>query len=288
MKRKLVILAAVCAVLAACLFIVRWLWPKMVTEHDQHFNLAMLALTAVAALAAVPSLYEWISGLLRSDQPAILNATDQIPAPVVDFVGRDKEIKEIVRYLRGGGAPIACIHGIGGAGKSELARRVAASVRKQFSNAQLIVDMRGTDAAPIPAEDALARCVRAFVGQEDKLPDSPEERRAIYAKQLQGKRVIVLLDNVRDDAHARLLIPPPGCALLLTSRTQLSLPGIRCWKVDELTTTEAKELLREVAKRPIGPEALQRIVTLCSHRPRGWELPVYPCRCLARRICEKA
>jgi hypothetical protein len=93
---------------------------------------------------------------------AQLTARYQLRAPVGDFVGREKEIAALTAAVRGGSsAAISGISGMGGIGKTELALYVADKLRDAYPDAQLVIDMRGTDDPPRDPADALASCVRA-------------------------------------------------------------------------------------------------------------------------------
>ncbi|MGE0886043.1 MAG: hypothetical protein AB7P14_21115 [Blastocatellales bacterium] len=81
----------------------------------------------------------------------------QLRAPVGDFVGRENEIAELIAELTGGGqVGISGISGLGGIGKTELALVVANRLIPNFPDAQLMVEMRGTDPTPRRSENFLS------------------------------------------------------------------------------------------------------------------------------------
>ena len=191
----------------------------------------------------------------------------QLRAPVGDFVGREKEIDELLATLRGGGsAAITGISGMGGIGKTELAFYVANKLRDAYPDAQLVVDMRGTDDPPRDPADALAACIRAFAGLEQQLPDDVQALTRIYRSVLEGKRALILLDNAHDGAQARPLLPPAGSALLVTSRNVVTLPRMTRVTLEQLSPAEARELLRGIASR-IPEDVADRICFLCGYLP---------------------
>jgi len=197
----------------------------------------------------------------------IIPTLHQLRAPVGDFVGRGKEIDDLLATLRGGGnAAISGISGMGGIGKTELALYVAERLRDTYPDAQLVLDMRGTDAAPRDPSDALASCIRGFVGLEQRLPDDIEELKRLYTSVLEGRRALVLLDNAYDNAQVRPLLPPVGSALLVTSRETIPIPGMRRVTLEELRPVEARELLNGIAPR-VAPEIADRICFLCGYLP---------------------
>jgi tetratricopeptide (TPR) repeat protein len=66
------------------------------------------------------------------------------------------------------------------------------------------------------------------------------------------------------------LIPPAGCALLVTSRQRFTLPGLQAKNLDVLPPREAKELLLRIAPR-IDGEA-EAIAKLCGYLPLALRL----------------
>jgi tetratricopeptide (TPR) repeat protein len=191
----------------------------------------------------------------------------QLRAPVSDFVGRGKEIDALIDALRKGeSAGISGISGMGGIGKTELALLVANRLRPEYADAQLFIDMRGTADKPLAAADALAACVRAFIGADAKLPEDIDELIKLYRSTLDGVRALILLDNAADSAQVRPLLPPSGCALLVTSRETLALPGMKRLTLEQLQPQEARDLLTRIAPRT-PPGIADRISYLCGYLP---------------------
>lgn len=197
----------------------------------------------------------------------VIPTLHQLRAPVGDFVGREQEIADLLAALRGGAsAAISGISGLGGIGKTELALYVAERLRDVYPDAQLVVDMRGTDERPRDPADALAACIRPFLELEQRLPDDLQELTRIYRSVLEGKRALILLDNASDGAQARPLMPPAGSALFVTSRETISLPGLKRVTLEQLSPVEARELLRSIAPR-VHADTADRICFLCGYLP---------------------
>lgn len=209
-------------------------------------------------------LHRWLS-----DNPAASaqsTARHQLRAPVGDFVGRAKEIAGLTAALRGGGAAIIGISGMGGIGKTELSLYIAGRLRDAYPDAQLVLDMHGTNNTPRDPADALASCIRAFVGLEKKLPDGLEELTRLYRSALEGKRSLVLLDNASDSTQVSPLMPPAGSALIVTSRGVIALPGMQRLTLEQLQPAEARELLTSIAPHAASGIADQ-ICYLCGYLP---------------------
>lgn len=191
----------------------------------------------------------------------------QLRAPVADFVGRQEEINGLTNALRNGGhASISGISGMGGVGKTELALLVANQLRGDYPDAQLFIEMRGTNEQPLTPADALAACIRPFVGLEAKLPADINELTRLYRGNLSNKRVLVVLDNAANQAQMSPLLPPAGCALLVTSRNAIALPGLMRIALDQLKPNEARHLLLSITPR-VRSEMADQICELCGYLP---------------------
>lgn len=190
-------------------------------------------------------------------------ALHQLRAPVIDFVGREREIDTLISALRSGRH--AGISGMGGIGKTELALLVAQRVANDYRDAQFFLSLRGTDAKPRPPEEVLASCIRAFIGAEASLPDDRDQLLQRYRSELSGKRVLLLLDNAFDNAQVQGLLPPAGSVVLVTSRQALTLPGITRLKLNPLTSEEGQKLLLEIAAH--AEPAAEEICEYCGYLP---------------------
>lgn len=98
-------------------------------------------------------------------EATVTTALHQLRAPVGDFVGREKEIETLINALRHESrACITGISGMGGIGKTELALLVAERLRDDYPDAQFFINLQGTDTNPRSPQDAMAICIRTFLG----------------------------------------------------------------------------------------------------------------------------
>ncbi|OKI62904.1 AfsR/SARP family transcriptional regulator [Streptomyces sp. MJM1172] len=218
--------------------------------------------------------------LARAEDPAPAAAAvhmkpAQLPATVPDFTGRTPFVSELGAILSGAEGQVMAVSalaGIGGVGKTTLAVHVAHAARPHFPDGQLYVDLQGTEPRPAEPEAVLGSFLRALGTPDTAIPDSPAERAALYRSALDGRRVLVLLDNARDAAQVRPLLPgTAGCAALVTSRVRMSgLAGAHLVDLDVMSPEEALQLFtRIVGTERVAAErqAALDVVGACGFLP---------------------
>src|SRR5215469_5138491 len=154
----------------------------------------------------------------------------QLPATISAFTGRAAELQALTRILdRAGAGPpgtvvISAIGGTAGVGKTALALHWAHQIADRFADGQLYVNLRGFDPSGTPVGPAEA--VRGFLDAlgvpSDRIPPGPDARAGLYRSLVAGKRLLIVLDNARDEPQVRPLLPAsPGSLVIVTSRNQL-------------------------------------------------------------------
>lgn len=204
-----------------------------------------------------------------SANPIQLNALHQLPPPPGDFVGREEELEELRKAIEQGGATISGLTGQGGVGKTALALKLADGLTGKFPDAQIYLDLKGVSDKPLTPGEAMGHVIRAF-HPERKIPEAEQELSGVYRSVLHEKKALLLMDNARDAAQVRPLIPQSGCAMLVTSRQHFTLPGLKSKNLDVLPAGESKKLLLEIAPR-IESEA-EAIAKLCGYLPQALRL----------------
>ncbi|MFH8881317.1 AfsR/SARP family transcriptional regulator [Streptomyces californicus] len=213
-----------------------------------------------------------------ADEPAPAPAPlrpAQLPATVPDFTGRSAFVTELGGRLataEGSVMAVSAVAGIGGVGKTTLAVHVAHQARPHFPDGQLYVDLQGAGARAAEPETVLGSFLRALGTADAAIPDTLDERAALYRSTLDGRRVLVLLDNAHDAAQIRPLLPgTPGCAALVTSRVRMvDLAGAHLVDLDVMSPDEALQLFtRIVGAERVGAEreAALDVVAACGFLP---------------------
>jgi DNA-binding SARP family transcriptional activator len=217
--------------------------------------------------------------------PRPVSVPAQLPADVADFTGRRDQVQHLVDLLSSaaqdgdsGAVRIALVAGSGGLGKTSLAVHAAHRVRGNFPGGQLYVDLLGATQQPLPAADVLARFLRDLGVDGRQIPVNEDERAARYRTILAGRRMLVVLDNARDAAQVRPLLPgTASCAVLVTTRSRMSdLASTRLVDLDVLDDDEALTLFTRIVgdeRAAAEPEATAELLLACAGLP------------LAIRIC---
>jgi tetratricopeptide (TPR) repeat protein/transcriptional regulator with XRE-family HTH domain len=217
----------------------------------------------------------------QADRAVAAEAPRQLPAPVSGFAGRAGELAALDALLAEAqpGPPtpalvISAIGGTAGVGKTALAVQWAHRVAGQFPGGQLYVNLRGYDPdLPVTAGDALAGFLRSLGVPGQQIPDATEDRARMYRSRLAGRRVLVLLDNARDGAQVRPLLPgDPACVAVVTSRDALAglvaADGARRLDLDVLPLADAVALLRSlIGVRADDDQQLAALAGLCARLP---------------------
>jgi DNA-binding SARP family transcriptional activator/tetratricopeptide (TPR) repeat protein len=240
-----------------------------------------------------------------SDETAPAGGPSPLPPDIADFTGRVKQVAEIAAALTfrpepSVAVPIIAVSGRGGVGKTTLAVHVAHRLRREFPDGRLYVGLRGSEATPADPADVLGRLLRRLGVDGAGIPVDPDERADLYRARLDGKRVLIVLDNAADERQVRPLLPgSPLCAVIVTSRRRLTgLAGAVRIELDAFEPEQAAELLTRVAgadRVTAEPEAADRVAALCDRLPLALRIaaarlaakPHWTLDRLARRLADE-
>ena len=204
----------------------------------------------------------------------------QLPGVTRHFVGRETELGVLTRLVvdfSGTGPIIAALTGTAGSGKTTLAVQFARQVAGQFPDGQLYVDLRGFD--PVDPPMTATAAIRGFLDVLAKpgpaIPAEVSGQAALYRTALATKRMLIVLDNARDAAQVRPLLPGgAGCLVIVTSRSQLTslvaTEGALPLTLSLFTTDEAHELIARYAQAEPAhdePRAAELLVRFCAGLP---------------------
>jgi tetratricopeptide (TPR) repeat protein len=217
--------------------------------------------------------------------PAVVSPAE-LPPDLSFFVGRESELSILAGLVSGGQetgrtSPLMiAMSGMGGVGKSTLSVHFAHLNADRFTDGQLYLDLHGHlgENESVAAGDALRSLLYALGVVAAAVPDTVDARTGLYRSLTAGKRILVVLDNVRDVAQVRPLLPNSAQSLVLvTSRQPLVglavLDGAHLLGIDLPDMPSARELLERrltgVPRRADGSdvETLDEIIERCGRLP---------------------
>jgi hypothetical protein len=173
----------------------------------------------------------WIFQLGRERFPPLKTISNtNLPRPASSFVGREREVAEVVELLQDG-ARLVTLSGPGGSGKTRLAIESAAELVPEFRNGVFWVGLAALRDPALVAETA-ARTLGANNG---------------LAEHIGERELLLLLDNFEQVVEVApelgsLLESCPNLRLLVTSRELLRIRGEVDYPVPPLAQPEAEEL----------------------------------------------
>lgn len=200
----------------------------------------------------------------------------QLPTVVQGFRGREAELETLTELAtRDEDVRVVALHGTCGAGKTALATHWAQSAADNFPDGQFFVDLRGFGPGePTPPGPALDLLLRDLGVPGSAIPEDLDGRSALLRSLLARRRCLILLDNARDAAQVRPLLPGGSNVVVVTSRSQLrslaAREGARRIHLPEMSSAEATAMLRA---RLVGrvedadAEDLTELAALCGHLP---------------------
>ncbi|MBC9824015.1 LuxR C-terminal-related transcriptional regulator [Terrabacter sp. MAHUQ-38] len=180
-----------------------------------------------------------------------------LPPELTSFVGRRQELGEIRQLLSG--SRLVTLTGVGGVGKTRLALRTAATVRRAFPDGVWFIEL-----AALNDPQLLPHTVASALDLHH-LSQAPL---ADLAEHLQDKQLLVVLDNCEHltDACAvvvgKLLAAAPGLHVLATSRHVLGVEGEQVLAVPPLS-------MPRDAAAPAGAVSHYEAVALLMDRARA-------------------
>ena len=193
----------------------------------------------------------------RALKVASAEPSGNLPAGVVDFVGRRRDLDELRSVVAPGS--VVTLTGIGGAGKTQLATHLAASMTDAYPDGVWWCDL-----TPLRSAEMIPSAVAAELGFAIQ-PDMTPLQSVTDA--LSRRRMLLALDNCEHlvDGVAALVdavgVQCVDVAIVATSREALGAHVERVWPVQPLDTeTEAVDLL---VQRAVAADA--------TNDPQQWD-----------------
>lgn len=189
-----------------------------------------------------------------------------LPADVTKFIGRKAELAEARRLISG--HRMVTLTGLGGVGKTRLALRIAARLRRYFPGGTVLVELAG-----VRDPELVPHTIANAVGMLDVSEDDPDVTLCRY---LADKHMLLILDNCEHLLDAcgvvceKLLQECPKLHILATSREPLGTGRETAWNIGPLSVPDADSTItpRDLARY----DAINLFVDRASASVPGFEM----------------
>jgi hypothetical protein len=204
------------------------------------------------------------------------------PSPLPNFLGRDRELQGIERLIAQGVNVIEIADPPNkiGMGKTALAIAAVHRLQRHYGDVQLYANLYGQDAFPAHARDVLQEWLVLKFGLHPRaLPQRVSELQMLYQQQLEGKKAIIVLDNVVNLKQIQPLLAqtaaqnPTNYVILITSRSSILTADYgKTLFIDRLGVEAGLNLLTGTVAQPDNADSpshksLQQLIKLADGSP---------------------
>lgn len=275
------------------------------TQDDSYENLVLLCLNHHAEVHTIHKLsrHKKPPNFVRSEKDKWIHAVTEYQAgrrpkpgtektkriykpaaPPADlhFVGREKALKQITNKLKRERASILAISGMGGIGKTALAKKVVEQVSKNYSGGIFwasLSEVNG-EATPIFLTWASMCGIESFDDQD--VADFAYLMRNILTTYVaEHGRILIVIDDVREEwlSMAKLLqnAAPQNCSILITTRSKEIAKTLNAQLVNlgEMLPNEAIELLNRLIDLSLFEQemlSIENLLDILGYLPLAIEL----------------
>jgi predicted ATPase/class 3 adenylate cyclase len=169
-----------------------------------------------------------------------------LPVPTTAFLGRRRELRELIALLQAPGTRLVTLTGPGGTGKTRLALQAAAEVSDEYPDG-----VSWTSLTPLREAVSMLPAVAQTLGVLE------EQGRPVLdalADRVAGRRMLLLLDNAEHllpgiaEELSVFVAACPSVQLLVTSRERLQLAAEVAFPVAPLSPSDGERLFLDRAR----------------------------------------
>ena len=163
--------------------------------------------------------------------------SNNLPIQLTSFIGREREIAEIIGLLKN--TRLMTLTGVGGCGKTRLGLQVASNLVEDYSDGAWLVEL-----ASLSDPTLVAQKVASVLDVEEQRGRFSNDTLTNY---LRSKQMLLVFDNCEHIIEAcaalaeSLLQACPNLKILATSREALGIAGETLWNVSPLSTPDLRQ-----------------------------------------------
>ncbi|NGO70789.1 tetratricopeptide repeat protein [Streptomyces boncukensis] len=203
----------------------------------------------------------------------------RLPAEEAHYVDRDEELSRVRGALGATGRPterplVVAVSGVGGVGKSAFGVRLAYHLHGEYAEGALYLDLddlRDDDGA-FPRMDVLDILLDWTGVRPEWRGRTLAAREGQLVQRTSGRRLVLVLDNVRRADEVKGLLPPSRHSVaVVISRTRLTgLRGALELHLEAMAAEYGADLLRRIAEEDelaLAPHDRDELARLCAGFP---------------------
>lgn len=238
--------------------------PQVFRGLDELFHKTLCCAPAnrIQTTDELISMLDEIIPLANPKEPFLVST---LPTPKEFFIGRDTEIEEIHARLQQ--SPVLFLHGIGGIGKSELAKQYAKKHADEYDTVVFAPFL--TDIVSLIANDNCIQ-INNFSKDNDEYDEKYYDKKLCTIKELianNKNRILLIVDNfdTSEDCHLKDIVDI-GCRVIITTRADFSDVYAQ---MDLNTISNPFAIFNEYYKKPLSDaerDIVNEIIEIvCGH-----------------------
>ncbi|KAL9414700.1 hypothetical protein AB3S75_043039 [Citrus x aurantiifolia] len=211
--------------------------------------------------------------IVARPKPLPLDKELPIPRHFMPFGTTKSACYQIIKALKGDNTKMVGLHGLGGVGKTTLAKFVGNQLREEKFFDEVGIATVSQDPNIINVQSELVKSLGWALKEDDEKKRA--DRLRLMFSESKGSKILIILDDVWKELDLETVgIPANCCKILLTTRLQQVCDRMGCdtrIKLDTLDQAEGLNLLREHAGIDVADEALtdfsKRVADECKGLP---------------------
>ncbi|GAY60968.1 hypothetical protein CUMW_206170, partial [Citrus unshiu] len=203
-----------------------------------------------------------------------------IPRHFMPFGTTESACYQIIEALKGDNTKMVGLHGLGGVGKTTLAKFVGNQLREEKIFDEVGIATVSQDPNIINVQNELVKSLGWELTEKDE--EERADRLRLMFSESKGRKILIILDDVWKELDLETVGIPVGdrdncCKILLTTRLQQVCDRMGCdtrIKLDALDQAEGLDLLRKHAGIDVADKTLTDVSKRVADECKGLPLAI--------------